>query len=395
VGHVRYSTTGTTLLANAQPLHVRYRLGHFVVAHNGNLTNAQELRVALEEEGSIFQTTIDTEVIAHLVARAAGHGFEESVREALGKTRGAFALVASSADTLVGARDPWGIRPLSIGRVGDAYLLASETCAIDSVGGEYIRDVDPGEVVFIGKEGIKSVRYAEQKGDSLCVFEYIYFARPDSDLRDLNVHAVRKELGRRLARVLPVEADLVTGVPDSSLSAATGYAEEASVAYEMGLVKNRYIGRTFIQPSQSVREFGVRLKLNPLKRVLDGKRVVLVDDSIVRGTTSKYIVQLLRDAGAKEVHLRISSPPYRSSCYYGIDTSHTEELIANQMEVEEIRQYVGADTLAYLPVQELLNVVGMKRANHCLACFTGEYPVEVPTGTKKFLFEEGAQNGHA
>ena len=392
VGHVRYSTTGTSLLANAQPLLIKYRLGRLALAHNGNLTNAAGLRHDLEEQGSIFQTTADTEVIAHLVARASGHGFEESVVTALGSITGAFALVMMSQDTLVGARDAYGIRPLSIGKVGSAYILASETCAIDAVGGEHIRDVEPGEAVFIDRSGMRSLQALERKGDALCVFEYIYFARPDSDLRDLNVHAVRKELGRRLARAYPVEADLVTGVPDSSVSAASGYAEEARIPYEMGLVKNRYIGRTFIQPSQSMREFDVKLKLNPLRRVLSQKRVVLVDDSIVRGTTSKYIVQLLRDAGAAEVHLRISSPPYRSSCYYGIDTSATKELIASAKSVEQVREYVGADTLGYLPVKELLDTVGRSAAGHCLACFTGEYPVPVPEGTCKYLFEEGGHH---
>lgn len=393
VGHVRYSTTGTSLLANAQPLVFRYRLGQLALAHNGNLVNAADVRQQLEEEGSIFQTTSDTEVIAHLIARASGHGIEESFVEALKKISGAYALVAVSQNMLIGARDPMGIRPLSLGKVGDAYILSSETCGIDSVGGHYIRDINPGEAVFIDKNGIRSVQAVEAKGNALCVFEYIYFARPDSDFRDLNVHAVRKELGRRLARAYPVDADLVTGVPDSSISAASGYAEEAGIPYELGLVKNRYIGRTFIQPNQTMREISVRLKLNPLKRVLDGKRVVLVDDSIVRGTTSKHIVNLLREAGAKEVHLRISSPPYTSSCHYGIDTSARDELIASSKQVEEIREYIGADSLGYLPLEELLDVVGQGKSNHCLACFTGEYPVSVPEGTKKMLFEESDNNG--
>jgi len=393
IGHVRYSTTGTTLLANAQPLLVRYRLGQLALGHNGNLVNAFSLRKELEEEGSIFQTTMDTEVIAHLIARSSrGGDFEGCVLDALSKVRGGFAIVAMNSHMLVGARDVRGIRPLSLGRLRDGYVLASETCAIDAVGGEYVRDIRPGEAVFIDADGVRSVQFREPEEESLCVFEYIYFARPDSDMRDLNVHAVRKELGRRLAHALPVEADLVTGVPDSSISAATGYAEEADIPYEMGLVKNRYIGRTFIQPQQTAREFAVRLKLNPLKRVLQGKRVVLVDDSIVRGTTSKYIVNLLREAGAREVHLRISSPPYRSSCYYGIDTSSQEELIAAGKEVEEIRQYVGADTLAYLSLEDLLDVVGSQK-RHCLACFTGDYLEKVPEGTKKSMFEEASWDG--
>jgi len=393
VGHVRYSTTGTSMASNAQPLLVRHRLGQLAIAHNGNLTNAYDLRKQFEEEGSIFQTTGDTEVIAHLVAKSRGRSFEDSVVDALRRVEGAYALIAMSADTLVGARDPFGIRPLSLGRLNGMWVLASETCALDAMGAEHVRDVEPGEVVFVDHDGLRSVQAKEKQGDALCIFEYIYFARPDSDLEGLNVHAVRKDLGRRLARLFPVEADLVTGVPDSSVSAASGFAEEARIPYEMGLVKNRYIGRTFIQPTQSSREFDVKLKLNPLRRVIKGKRVVLVDDSIVRGTTMRHIVNLLRDAGAMEVHVRISSPPYRSPCHYGIDTSSPKELIASTKEVEHIRQHIGADTLHYLPLEQLLEAVGSGAAGHCLACFTGQYPVRVPAGTAKYLFEEGGDDG--
>jgi amidophosphoribosyltransferase len=393
LGHVRYSTTGTSMLSNAQPLLVKHRLGQLALAHNGNLTNAYERRRQLEEEGSIFQTTSDTEVIAHLVAKSRCRSFEDSVVDALRRVEGAYALVAMSGDTLVGARDPFGIRPLSLGRLNGMWVLASETCALDAMGAEHLRDIEPGEVVFVDQNGLRSVQATEKQGNALCIFEYIYFARPDSDLEGLNVHAVRKDLGRRLARLFPVEADLVTGVPDSSVSAASGFAEEARTPYEMGLVKNRYIGRTFIQPAQATREFDVKLKLNPLKRVIKGKRVVLVDDSIVRGTTMRHIVHLLRDAGAAEVHVRISSPPYRSSCHYGIDTSSSRELIASTKEVEHIRKHIEADTLHYLPIEQLLEAVGSATVGHCLACFTGQYPVRVPEGTVKNVFEGSGDDG--
>jgi len=375
VGHVRYSTTGESSLANAQPLLVRYRRGHLALAHNGNLVNAPALREELEREGSIFQTTLDTEVVAHLVARLSDNGPEQALATSLARVRGGYALVALADRKLIGVRDPSGIRPLALGRLGKAFVLASESCAFDTVGAEFLREVGPGEMVVVEGDRLRSLPALPPGRPALCVFEFIYIARPDSNLHGLNVHAVRKELGRRLARAHPVAADIVTGVPDSSISAASGYAEAAGIPYEMGLVKNRYIGRTFIQPCQEARDLGVTLKLNPLRKVVDGRRVVLVDDSIVRGTTSRHIVRLLREAGAREVHLRIASPPYRWPCYFGIDTSSREELVAAERDVEEVRRLVGADSLAYLNLEDLVD--GVKAGGLCLACFDGDYPVPV------------------
>ena len=387
IGHVRYSTTGSSLLVNAQPLLVRHRRGQLALAHNGNLVNAYSLRQKLEEDGSIFQTTIDSEVLAHLVARAGRNGMETAVAEGLRTIRGGYAFVFLTEGQLLGARDPNGIRPLSIGRLGEAWVLASETCAFDTIGAEFVREVRMGEMVVIDENGLRSLQFQEPGRPSLCVFEFIYFARPDSDFQGLNVHAVRKQLGRQLAREWPVEADLVTGVPDSSISAAAGYAEEAGIPYEVGLVKNRYIGRTFIQPQQKQRYQGVRLKLNALRRVLDGQRVVLVDDSIVRGTTSRHIVQLLRDAGAREVHLRISSPPYRYACHYGVDTSVRSELIAARHPVEEIGRIVGADSIGYLSSGGMMGAVKAEKCGYCVACFSGDYVVPVEGGSGKYDFE--------
>ena len=393
IGHVRYSTSGSSCLVNAQPVVVRYRGGTLTLAHNGSLVNAAGLRARLESEGSIFQTTVDTEVIAHLVARSRQPRVEEALAEAFASIKGGYAVVAMSETTLFAARDPNGFRPLAVGRFPDGgWVVASETCAFDSTGAEFSREVQPGEMVVIDENGLRSVQAVQPGEPALCVFEYIYLARPDSNLEGRNVHAVRKDLGRRLALDYPVEADIVTGVPDSSLSAASGYAEEADIPYELGLVKNRYIGRTFIQPSSTVRSFSVQVKLNPLRKVLEGQRVVLVDDSIVRGTTSRRIVKLLRRAGATEVHMRIASPPYRFPCYYGIDTSTSGELIAVEKEVEEIRQAIGADSLAYLSTQALHETVTgfpdwAVAQRCCMACFTGHYPVPVEGCGGKFEFE--------
>ena len=395
IGHVRYSTTGSSLLANAQPLVVRHRRGELALAHNGNLVNAAAIRQELEEEGSIFQTTVDTEVVAHLVARAGRNGIESAVEESLRTVQGGFAFVFLTPDRLLAARDPNGFRPLSLGRLGDAWVVASESCAFDTVGAEFVRDVAPGELVIVDGHGLRSVQVRPAVRPSLCVFEYIYFARPDSNLNGLNVHAARKNLGRQLAREHPADADLVTGVPDSSISAATGYAEEAGIPYEVGLVKNRYVGRTFIQPAEVSRVTGVRLKLNALRKVVEGRRVVLVDDSIVRGTTSRHIVGLLRSAGAREVHLRISSPPYLHPCHYGIDTSAAADLVATGKAVEEIRRLVDADSLGYLSatgMQSAINggAVDADReggGRHCLACFNGDYPVNVAGAAGKFALE--------
>ncbi|RJX25801.1 MAG: amidophosphoribosyltransferase [Dethiobacter sp.] len=375
IGHVRYSTTGGTRPENAQPLLIRYRHGSLAVAHNGNLVNAAELRDRLEKEGSIFQTTTDSELITHLIARYGYNDLESSLKGVLPYLHGAYTFLFLTEDKLVGLRDPYGIRPLSLGRLNDHYVLASETCAFDTIGAEMIRDINPGEMVVITREGIKSTQILPSHRSALCIFEFIYFARPDSNINGENVHLVRKKLGRLLAREHPVAADIVTGVPDSSLTAASGFAEEIGLPYEMGLIKNRYIGRTFIQPRQEIRNIGVQLKLNPVKKVVEGKRVVVVDDSIVRGTTSKKLVNMFFKAGAKEVHMRISSSAIISPCYYGIDMQTHEELVGSKRKIEEIRQEIGATSLGYLSIQGMLDSVGLPPEDFCLACFSGEYPI--------------------
>lgn len=380
VGHVRYSTAGASNVANAQPLVFSFRQGNLAMAHNGNLVNARQLQNHLESQGSIFQTTSDTEVVAHLIARGAFPTIAENVRVSLSMLKGGFALVILTDDQLIALRDPQGLRPLALARMGDAYVVASETCAFDTIGAEFVRDVEPGEMIIIDKAGLHSERYASSAKKALCTFEYIYFARPDSDIDGFNVHMVRKQLGRVLARQTPVEADVVIGVPDSSISAAIGFAEELAIPYEIGLIKNKYSGRTFIQPSQDLRSLGVRLKLNAVRKIVAGKRVVMVDDSLVRGTTSARLVSLLREAGATEVHVRITSPPVKHSCYYGIDTSAREELIAARKTVEEIQEFIGADSLAYLDEEGMLSVFGVEDVTHhgfCNACFTGKYPTDV------------------
>lgn len=396
IGHVRYSTSGASHLANAQPVVVRYRGGALALAHNGNLVNALALRERLEDEGSIFQTTVDTEVVAHLVARGGRISLEEALPAALTEIRGGYALIVMSETTLLAARDPNGFRPLCLGRFPEGgWVVASESCACDATGAEFVREVRPGEMIAIDEHGLRSLQAVPPGKSSLCAFEYIYLARPDSNLEGRNVHVVRKDLGRRLALDYPAEADIVTGVPDSSVSAAYGYAEQAGIPHEMGLVKNRYIGRTFIQPAEATRTFGVQVKLNPLRKVLEGRRVVLIDDSIVRGTTSRRIVNLLRQAGAAEVHLRIASPPYRHPCYYGIDTSAEGELIAADRSVDEVRQAIGADSLAYLTIEALHETVtGLPHwpvaERCCMACFTGSYAVPVVGAGGKLELEKGA-----
>lgn len=394
VGHVRYSTTGSSLLVNAQPLLVRYRSGFLAIVHNGNLVNGRELRTQLEEEGSIFQATTDSEVIAHLVARSGEEDIVAALRKSLPSLRGAYTFILMTPDKLVGLRDPHGIRPLSLGKTAGGYVLASETCAFDTVGAEFVRDIEPGEMVIIDKDGVTSERFAHSDKHSLCVFEFIYFARPDSNLHGRNVHMVRKRLGRRLAMEHPVDADIVTGVPDSSLSAASGVAEQLGLPYEMGFIKNRYIGRTFIQPSQEIRSVGVKLKLNPVRQIVEGKRVVMVDDSIVRGTTSMKIIEMLRNAGAKEVHVLISSPPVTSSCFYGIDTSTSGELIGANKSVEEIAKAIGADSLGYLSEEGMMECMDLPKQSFCTACFSGRYPVKVgEKRTGKYLMDEEDDGG--
>lgn len=385
VGHVRYSTAGESRIENAQPITVNMWRGQCSLAHNGNLVNATELRESLEREGSIFHATSDSEVVAHLLARSKEANIVAAFKEVLEKLEGAYALALVTPEGVLAAKDARGFRPLCVGELDGAYIFSSETCGLDAVGAKFLREMDAGEMAFArierdaeGKITSCALEYSRAlppKPQTLCVFEFIYFARPDSDIYGQNVHAARKALGRRLAQKGPVEADLVTGVPDSSLSAAAGYAEEAGIPYETGLVKNRYIGRTFIAPEQSLRELGVKLKLNPLKSLVEGKRVVLVDDSIVRGTTCRYIVGLLRSAGAKEVHVRISSPPYRFPCYYGIDTSSKGELAASSQSVEEIREAIGADSLVFLDMSDLKEVLGKGISGFCYSCFDGNYPV--------------------
>lgn len=390
IGHVRYSTTGNSSVANAQPLTFGFQRGNMALAHNGNLINAYQIHGRLERQGSIFQTTSDTEVVAHLIAKSGLPTIEENVKESLSVVKGAYAFLILTDDKLLAMRDPHGLRPMALGQFEGAYVVASETCAFDTIGAEYVRDVEPGEMLIIDKGGLRSEKFAFSSKTSLCTFEYIYFARPDSDIDGVNVHSIRKKFGKLLAEEYPVEADVVIGVPESSISAAIGYAEATGIPYEIGLIKNKYIGRTFIQPSQELRERGVKLKLSAVRKVVEGKRVALIDDSIVRGTTSKRIVKMLRDAGATEVHLLISSPPVTHACFYGIDTSARNELIAANKTVDEIREYIGADSLHYLSEAAMLRAFGETDAtNHkfCNACFTGRYPTEIYEDLEKHMLE--------
>lgn len=387
IGHVRYSTTGSSLLANAQPLMARCSKGILAVAHNGNLVNAEELREKLEDEGSVFQTTTDTEVIINLIARHSRENLSTAILKAAGDLQGSYSLVLMSKDTLIGLRDPFGVRPLCLGKLSDAYVISSESCVFSSIGGHFIRDINPGEMIVIDGDGIKSYHLAEKKTQATCVFEYIYFARPDSNIDGINVHLSRKAMGRELAKQFNREADVVIPVPDTGRSAAMGFAEASGIPYDIGLIKNPYMGRTFIQPHQNMRDMGVRIKLNPVESVLKGKRVVIIDDSIVRGTTSGKIIRLLREAGAKEVHMCISAPPITYPCYYGIDTSVRKELIASAHTVEEIRNYIQADSLTYLTLEGLYRAVQPNR-NLCVACFNGDFPIPIPKGSHKYSLEE-------
>jgi len=378
IGHNRYSTTGHSHLRNAQPFVVEYSQGPIAISHNGNLVNAQVLRAELEESGSIFQSTSDTEVIIHLIATSKAPSLMGRVVEALSRVRGAYSLLFLTPDRMIAARDPSGFRPLVLGRLRSrrtGYVVASETCALDLIEAEYLREVEPGEIITFGPRGMDSLKPFPPAPHAKCIFEYIYFSRPDSNLFGHNVYQVRKELGRQLARENPVEADLVTPVPDSGVPAAIGYAEESGIPLEFGLIRNHYVGRTFIEPQQSIRHFGVKIKLNAQREVLEGKRVVVVDDSIVRGTTSRKIIRMLRDAGAKEVHMRISSPPTISPCYYGIDTPTRTELIASNNSVEDIRRFIEADTLGYLTQEGLYAFLNGEKHGFCDACFSGDYPV--------------------
>ncbi|ASF38147.1 amidophosphoribosyltransferase [Halobacillus halophilus] len=384
-GHVRYATAGDGGYENIQPLVFRSQTGSLALAHNGNLVNAHALKSQLEGQGSILTTTSDTEVVAHLIKRARHLPLDEAIMEALSMIKGAYAFLLMTEDQMFVANDPRGLRPISLGQMGDAWVVSSETCGFDVIGATHEREVKPGELVVISNEGVEAKRYASPIQRTLCSMEYVYFSRPDSNLDGKNVHASRKRMGKALAKEAPVEADVVTGVPDSSISAAIGYAEESGIPYELGLIKNRYVGRTFIQPSQELREQGVKMKLSAVRGIVEGKRVVMVDDSIVRGTTSRRIVQMLKDAGASEVHVRIASPPIKNPCYYGIDTANSGELIASNRSVEEIEEQIGADSLTFLSPDGLNEAIyqGEESIEHggCMACFTGNYPTEIYPNT--------------
>ncbi len=377
IGHVRYSTSGSSNLRNAQPIAANTARGPIAIAHNGNLTNAEALRKELERDGAIFQSNSDTEVILHLLAHAPAGPLEEQLAWALARVTGAYSLVILTRQAMYAIRDPYGFRPLTLGRLGAARLVASETCALDLMEAQWEREVEPGEILIVSDAGVRSVRPFPPGERLQCVFEYVYFARPDSILWGRNVHTVRKALGRQLAHEYPVEADLVIPVPDSGTSAALGFAEESGTPYEMGLIRNHYVGRTFIEPKQGIRHFGVKVKLNPMREMLEGRRVVVVDDSIVRGTTSRKIVKMIRGAGAREVHMRISSPPIQWPCYYGIDTPTRKELIGSSHSPEEIRRYLGADSLGYLSLDGMLKATGADPSHFCHACFTGNYRVGI------------------
>jgi amidophosphoribosyltransferase len=384
IGHTRYSTAGDSALMNAQPIMARSHKGTIALAHNGNLVNALEIRTRLETQGSIFHTNSDTEVIVHLMAQSREHTLPEAIADALRQVEGAFSLVMVTPDRILAARDPRGFRPLAMGRIPaagpdrqDTIVFASETCAFDLIGAKYEREVKPGEMVVVGPEGGSSIFYAPAQPQSACIFEHVYFSRPDSLVFGRPVEISREQLGRALAREAPADADIVVPVPDSGVSAAMGYAAESGIPFRFGLIRNHYVGRTFIEPQQHVRDFGVKLKLNPVRSVLQGKRVVLIDDSIVRGTTSRKIVRMVRQAGASEVHMRISCPPTISPCFYGVDTPSKRQLIAANKSVEEIREYIGADSLAYLSVEGLKNACGEgEKTTYCTACYTGKYPTD-------------------
>jgi len=390
IGHTRYSTSGSSELCNAQPLLVEGEHGQIAVANNGNIINALQLKEQLQDRWNCtFNSTTDTEVIAQMLAHAVGATWEERVFQCMRQLEGAYSLVIQTKDTMIAARDPLGIRPLCLGKLNGGWIVASESCALDHLGAEYLRDVEPGEVIIVDSNGLHTAIWSGGTGRrALCVFELIYFARPDSIMDGKLVHSARQQLGAQLAREHPVEADLVIGIPDSSTAAAVGYAQESGIPYSEGLIKNRYVGRTFIEPEQRLRDLGVRQKFNPLVEVIQGKRLVVVDDSIVRGTTTPHVVNLLRKAGAKEVHMRVCAPPIKHPCFMGVDMATSEELLAANNSLEEIRELVGADSLGYLTVKGLLKVVGGTDGGFCDACFTGNYPVPVQLELSKLALEQ-------
>ena len=387
IGHVRYSTTGSSVISNAQPFLVHHADEYYALAHNGNLINAAKLRTELEERGSIFQSTMDSEVIVHLMAPHLKAGLEVALKEALARVEGAYSIVMLTRDRIVAIRDPRGFRPLSLGRLNGGWVVASETCAFDLVGAKYIRDVKPGEIIIIDETGLHSLMPFAAERPAHCIFELIYFARPDSQIFGQNVYLCRKRLGRELARECRPDADFVMPFPDSGNYAALGYAEESKLPFEMGMIRNHYVGRTFIQPSQAMRDFGVRVKLNPVQPLIEGKRIVIVEDSIIRGTTSRNRVRRLRETGAKEVHMVVSCPPTRHPCPYGIDFSTQGELIASEKEETEIAAFIGLDSLHYLTLDGMVRATGMPRENYCLACYSGDYPLPLPASFGKYCFE--------
>jgi amidophosphoribosyltransferase len=391
IGHNRYSTAGSSVLKNVQPIVANFALGTLAIAHNGNLVSAIDLRTSLEEEGAIFQSSSDSEVVVHLIAHSKGNEFYERVAYAISQINGSFSLLILREKELIAIRDPYGVRPLSLGMKDGAYVIASETCAFDLIGATYIRDIEPGEVLIINEQGLESLKIFNSQRKAFCVFEFIYFSRPDSNIfGGLNVNEMRKEFGRQLARESKTEADLVIPVPDSGVPAAIGFSEESKIPFDFGLIRNHYVGRTFIEPKHSIRHFGVKIKLNPVRKILEGKRVIVIDDSIVRGTTSKKIVKMLREGGgAKEVHLKISSPPTIGPCFYGIDTPTRSELIASTHLLDEIRKYVTADSLTYLSLEGLKKIIPDSH-NYCTACFDCDYPISFPGEHLKqmeFLFK--------
>ena len=377
IGHNRYSTAGKSELVNAQPCMINYSAGSLALAHNGNLVNAQTIRQELGDKGAIFQSTNDSEVIVHLMAQSKAETFVDRAAEALRQVSGAYSLVLMTETELLAARDPHGFRPLCLGKLDGAYIIASETCVMDLIEAEFIREVEPGELILINDQGIQSFFPFKKVETKHCVFEHIYFARPDSYMFGEHVYRVRKGMGRAMAQESPADVDLIVPVPDSGVVSAMGFSEESGIPFEMGLIRNHYVGRTFIEPQSQIRHFGVKLKLNAVKTMIDGKRIAIIDDSIVRGTTSRKIVKMLRDAGAKEVHLRISAPPILHSCFYGIDTPNKEELIAHKYNLEETCEYLAADSLAYLSLEKMLTVLENGESKFCAACFDGNYPVPI------------------
>ncbi|HYE65570.1 MAG TPA: amidophosphoribosyltransferase [Pyrinomonadaceae bacterium] len=386
IGHVRYSTSGEVSIREAQPFLVACQHGQVAVCHNGNLPFATEERKRLEREGAIFSSTSDTEVVLHGIARSRAATVAEAIPEVLGETEGAFSMLFLTPEALIAIRDPRGFRPLALGRLGDAWVIASETCAFDLIDARYVREVEPGEMILIDREGLHSSHPLPERPHSMCIFEHVYFARPDSLIYGHSVNESRHKMGKQLAVEHPAKADIVVPVPDSGVAAAIGYAAQSGINYRQGLVRNHYVHRTFIEPKQSIRSFGVRIKLNPVRHLIDGRRIVLIDDSIVRGTTSKKIVRMVREAGAREVHLRISCPPTIGPCFYGVDTPNKSDLIAAQMSVEDIRRFIGADSLGYLSLEGMLKAAGISPGASCVACWTGRYPTKI-TREAETMFE--------